>query len=417
MKTVVSKKEPHRLISRWLPCKIVTLAAVAAMFTHLTAIAGPTEQAKRMHDRLTGVPADATTLEQMQNLIEQGDNIEAAYIAMDNPAFYNVTLKNWVTPWTNEEADIFAPLNDYTATVIGMARDDVDFRLVLSGNILYVGDNALNIPAYGVDNNEHYQALEDQEIDLSQALVATTQTAVTGLPETATAGVMTTRAAAKSFFKDGTNRAMFRFTLMNHLCTDLEGVKDTSRAPDRIRQDVSRSPGGDSRIFLNSCIGCHSGMDPLAQAFAYYEYSYNSDADPDGLSGRLSYNMAGQNDAITGSRVTAKHQINSNNFPYGYVIQNDQWDNYWRAGINKNLGWDENLPGSGSGAKTMGQELAHSEQFAQCQVKKVFKNVCLRSPQDGDDWTQVDSMVGNFKNSGYQIKRVFADAANYCKGS
>ncbi|GAC15547.1 hypothetical protein GLIP_2926 [Aliiglaciecola lipolytica E3] len=395
----------------------MTLAAVAAMFTHLTAIAGPTEQAKRMHDRLTGVPADATTLEQMQNLIEQGDNIEAAYIAMDNPAFYNVTLKNWVTPWTNEEADIFAPLNDYTATVIGMARDDVDFRLVLSGNILYVGDNALNIPAYGVDNNEHYQALEDQEIDLSQALVATTQTAVTGLPETATAGVMTTRAAAKSFFKDGTNRAMFRFTLMNHLCTDLEGVKDTSRAPDRIRQDVSRSPGGDSRIFLNSCIGCHSGMDPLAQAFAYYEYSYNSDADPDGLSGRLSYNMAGQNDAITGSRVTAKHQINSNNFPYGYVIQNDQWDNYWRAGINKNLGWDENLPGSGSGAKTMGQELAHSEQFAQCQVKKVFKNVCLRSPQDGDDWTQVDSMVGNFKNSGYQIKRVFADAANYCKGS
>ena len=65
---------------------------------------------------------------------------------------------------------------------------------------------------------------------------------------------------------------MFRFTLMNHMCMDMEQVHDTSIAPDRIRQDVSRSPGGDSRVFLNNCIGCHAGMDPLAQAFAYYNF-------------------------------------------------------------------------------------------------------------------------------------------------
>ena len=80
----------------------------------------------------------------------------------------------------------------------------------------------------------------------------------TGLPPDATAGVLTSRAAAQAFFVAGTNRAMFRFTLMNHLCNDLEQLNDTTRAPDRIRQDVSRSPGGDSRIFLNSCVGCHS---------------------------------------------------------------------------------------------------------------------------------------------------------------
>jgi hypothetical protein len=88
----------------------------------------------------------------------------------------------------------------------------------------------------------------------------------------ATAGVMTTRAAARAFFIDGTNRAMFRFTMLNHFCNDMEQVLDTTRSPDRIRQDVSRSPGGDSRVFLNNCVGCHSGMDPLAQAFAYYDY-------------------------------------------------------------------------------------------------------------------------------------------------
>ncbi len=45
---------------------------------------------------------------------------------------------------------------------------------------------------------------------------------------------------------DGTNRRMFRFTMMNHLCADLQTIPDTTRPPDRIRQDVTRSPGGDS---------------------------------------------------------------------------------------------------------------------------------------------------------------------------
>jgi len=395
---------------------IVAAVISTSILTHSQGFAGPREQAKRIHDRLAGVPASIDTITNMAILIEAGNVEQASYMAMSNPSFYNVTLKNWVTPWTNEEADVFAPLNDYTATVIGIARDDIDFRQILSGNILYVGDNALQIPGYNVNNNDHYQTLQDREINLKDNLVATTQSAVTGLPEAATAGVMTTRAAAKSFFKDGTNRAMFRFTLMNHLCTDLEGVKDTSRAPDRIRQDVSRSPGGDSRIFLNSCVGCHSGMDPLAQAFAYYEYEYDFEGDPDGTNGHLAYNSEGQIDAETGSRVTEKHQINANNFPFGYVINDDSWENYWRDGLNKSLTWDASLPASGNGAKTMGRELANSQKFAQCQVTKVFENVCLRSPQDNTDRSQITAMVNNFQSSDYKIKQVFADAANYCKG-
>lgn len=379
--------------------------------------AGPREQAKRIHDRLAGVPPSNQVLDQMEASIIAGNVEAAAYIAMDNSAFYSVTLKNWVTPWTNEEADVFAPLNDYTATVIGIVRDDIDFREILSGNILYIGNDQQNAPAYGIDDNNHYQALEDQEADLQAALERTTQTAVTGLPEQATAGVMTTRAAAKSFFKDGTNRAMFRFTLMNHLCTDLEGVKDTSRVPDRIRQDVSRSPGGDSRIFINSCIGCHSGMDPLAQSFAYYNYAYDTNADPDGVNGRLQYNQAGQNDPVTGTQVQEKYLINGNNFPFGYVTPDDSWENYWRAGLNKNLGWDETLPSKGNGAKSMGRELANSQRFSQCQVTKVFQNVCLREPENESDRTEIDNMVSRFQSNNYQIKQVFSDAANYCKGS
>jgi hypothetical protein len=373
---------------------IVTLSLFAG-----AAQADSRSQAKRIHDRLAGVPPDAARLNDMADLIASGKDAEAAYIAMQAASFYTATLKNWVTPWTNRDQTVFAPLNDYTATVIGMIRDGVDFREVLSGDILYVGGSGL--PAYSPSNNDLYQQMEDQDLDLSKStvLVRDQQSAHNGLPAGATAGVMTTRAAAQSFLVDGTNRAMFRFTLMAHLCRDMEQVSDVSRPPDRVRQDVSRSPGGDSRVFLNGCVGCHSGMDPLIQSFAYYNH--------DKSAGHIEY---------TPAVVQPKYLINADNFKPGYVTKEDGWDNYWRQGTNQLLGWSASLPGKGNGAKSMGQELANSEAFAQCQVEKVFKVVCLRPPSNQVDRDQVDVIKTLFKSSGYKMKEVFAQTAAYCKG-
>ncbi len=121
-------------------------------------------------------------------------------------------------------------------------------------------------------------------------------------------------------------------------------------------------------------------------------------------------------DPETGSRVKAKYHINANNFKPGYVTADDRWTNYWRMGANRRLGWDTQLSGNGRGAKSMGQELAHSDAFAQCQVTKVFRTVCLRPPADTADRDSVATMVRNFASSGYQLKQVFADAAAHCKG-
>ncbi len=379
-------------------------------------IAGPREQAKTMHDRLAGVPPTASTLDAMETDIIAGNEITAAYKAMNNSAFYSITLKNFVTPWTNEAQTVFAPLNDYTATVIGIIKDDIDFREILWGDIIYTG-NTPGLPAYSNSNNNHYQAMEDGAVDLQAALQQSTQSSVTGLDANATAGVLTTRASAKAFLIDGTNRAQFRFTLLNHLCGDLEPLKDISRAADRIRRDVSRSPGGDSRIYNNSCYGCHAGMDPMIQAFAYYNYQYDVTADPDGENGQLDYNAAGETDPVTGTRVQAKYHNNMANFPHGYITLDDKWDNYWRQGQNSNIGWDNALPGGGNGAKSMGRELSHSTKFAQCQVEKVFTNVCLRKPGNAADRAQIDSMVTSLSNNSYQLKRTFAESAIYCMGN
>ena len=399
--------------------KPLLIAFVLTIISGQVAIAGDLErrQAKRIHDRLAGVPATNAVINQMESALLLDDSGKsAAAIALQNPAFYNVTLKNFAAPWTNEEQTVFVPLNDYSATVIGMIRDNVDFREVLYGDIIYTGNNS---PAYADNSNAHYEALENLgpvagDLSNPSILIKKTQSTVTGVGlangTAATAGIITTRAAAKSFFSDGTNRAMFRFTLMNHLCTDLEPLKDISRIPDKIRQDVSRSPGGDSRLFLNGCIGCHAGMDGMAGAFAYYEYDYTTDKE----TGRLSY--------IDGT-VRGKHLINSDNFKSGYEMTDDSWVNYWRNGPNWLLGWgvpfanlDAKGKATGNGAQELGRELANSHAFAQCQVDKVFQAVCFRDPNDyAADRSERDDIVAEFK-TGYQMKQVFGDVAAWCKG-
>jgi hypothetical protein len=210
---------------------------------------------------------------------------------------------------------------------------------------------------------------------------------------------MTSRAASEAFFVAGTNRAMFRFTLLNHMCNDMEQMLDVNLSPDWIRQDVSRSPGGDSRLFLNNCIGCHTGMDPMAGAFAYYNYNEETET--------MEY---------TPDNVQSKYFNNDLNFPQGFRTVDDSWENRWRRGQNAYLGFDESLPGSGNGAKTLGEELGNSEAFASCQVKKVFKNVCMREPENQADRDAVAQITNTFRTSGYQLKQVFADTAVHCMG-
>jgi hypothetical protein len=385
----------HRVM--WRAFLIVALLLSGVSF----ALAGPREQAQRIHDRLAGVPPTDAVLNQME--LQVGSNaVAAAMTAMDNPSFYAVTLKNFAAPWTNRDQNVFVPLNDYTALVIGLVKDEEPFDQILYGDMLYVGQGVA--PAPSPSSNAHYDALEQRMLepgfDPQTQLVQTTQSSVYGLPPAATAGAMTTRAAAEAFFIAGTNRAMFRFTLVNHMCMDLEQVHDTSIVPDRIRQDVSRSPGGDSRVFLNNCIGCHAGMDPLAQAFAYYNYN--------DVSGSIEY---------TPGSVQPKYFNNEETFADGFVTPDDSWNNYWREGRNALIGWSPTLPGSGSGAKSLGRELAGTDAFAQCQVRKVFKAVCLREPGDQADRTQVATMTSSFRSNNYNLKRVFAESAVYCMGN
>ncbi len=395
------------------------LVAILAISMMSPAQAGFREQAKRMHDRIAGVPPSDEVLLTMENMLAAGNAPGAALEAMKNKNFYNVTLKNFAAPWTNRDRSVFVPLNDYIATVIGMIRDNVAFNTLLSADLTYVGSTG---PVPSRANNDHYAQLERDNVDLSLRanLDGVQQSSIQQIPPEATAGVITSRAAAQAFFIAGTNRAMFRFTMVNHMCNDMEQLHDPKLPPDRIRQDVSRSPGGDSRLFLNNCVGCHTGMDPMAQAFAYYNYVPVGDTDD----GELVYSANGPG---PGGTVQDKYFNNDLNFPQGYRTPDDRWDNYWRGewladenryrtGQNNYLFFDPLLPGFGNGAKSLGEEIGNSRAFAACQVKKVFRTVCLRDP-DLPDQEMVGTLTTDFMTSlNYSMKEVFAQSAAYCKG-
>lgn len=387
----------------WRGAAGAALLALCALGVPGDAAAGPREQAKRMHDRIVGVPPSDAMLSAMQADIAGGDPLAAANRAMTNPLFYTSALKNFVTPWTNMPQTVFADLNDYSATVIGMIRDDVPFDQVLTADLVYTGASGVVPTGYSQTDNIHYQELEQNHVDLSNPalLVPRMQSTLPGSQLTAadTAGVITTRAAGEAFFSAGTNRRMWRFTAINFLCRDMEQLNDITRPADRVRQDVTRSPGGDSRIFHNTCVGCHSGMDALAGAFAYFEW--------DATAGRTTF---------TRNQVTQKHLINATNFPGGYVTVDDSWLNLWRVGPNSYLGW-RGATGSGNGPKSLGAEVAASRAFSECQVEKVFRRVCLRPPEDAADRAEVQRIADVFEAQNRSMKRVFAETAAYCMGN
>ncbi len=155
-----------------MPLWRVVLATVLVAGLIAPAQAGYREQAKRIHDRLAGVPPTNVVLQQMEDAINPalaGNANDAAVIAMNNANFYNVTLKNFAAPWTNRDQSVFVPLNDYIATVIGMIRDDVPFDQVLYEDIVYVGSAGATMIPYSQSDNDHYLDLQLNRIDLSSA--------------------------------------------------------------------------------------------------------------------------------------------------------------------------------------------------------------------------------------------------------
>ncbi len=182
---------------------------------------------------------------------------------------------------------------------------------------------------------------------------------------------------------------------MNFLCHDYEALHDINLPQDRVRRDVERNPGGDSRTFLNKCVGCHAGQDGLGGAYAYYDF----------VGGRLVY---------TPGVVVTKMNHNIY-YRDGFVTTNDSWVNYWSTGQNQGkLQFAGAGPLRGNGVKQLGQMLTASKGFSQCMAKKVFQLVCLKDPVNTADVTMMKQLADGFEQSNYNMKDLIVNTSIGC---
>ncbi len=160
MKNGMAKPEKGRECAA-RPWKRASAVAGTLLLLGAAAFAGApnADQATRMYNRIAGVPPTAAQLAQMT---ASPDSVSAALLATHDPSFYNNTIRNMAAPWTNRDQSVFVPLNDYTATVVGMVRDDVPFNTLLSADLVYIGA-AGGIPAYSPANNDMYQTHGQQQ--------------------------------------------------------------------------------------------------------------------------------------------------------------------------------------------------------------------------------------------------------------
>jgi hypothetical protein len=370
----------------------------------VVAVAGPREQAVVLHKRLTGVMPSPTTLDQMAALIQAGQAKDAARIATQSRYFYELTVKQWALPLSNVDQTAVVPLNDTASTIIGIVKDNIAFTNVLTGDILYTADGATGVRVYGPQGGaarNHFQDIENilqaqQDLPLRDVLMQKTQSSTNGFADPA--GIITSQSYGEAWFQAGTNRRVFQSLVRNFWCQEMEQIHDTSIPGIRIRQDVTRVPGGSTALFQNKCAGCHGTMDAAIGGTAYMDYSDN-------------------NGLTLGTTVVGKMTRNSNEYVDGFRTTDDSWlwlGDYSSTGSFNKFGWRGAK--AGNGISSLADAWSVSRGFSECMSKRVFKKVCVRDATSLDEPT-VQMLADSFEAKGrYNMRELFEDTAVLCMG-
>lgn len=388
-------------------------------------------EAKSILERISGVKVSPTNplLEPMIQKVKSGDLLGAAEIATTHPSFLNITVKQMALAMSTREETFRIALNDFAATFMGVTRDELDARELLTGNYYYRA-NMSKIPADQLknvsdvnkdesitDSNAHYASLDIPGINAGDVLEKTlgqilgttvketqadgkTANVYYSVPNPDPAGALTSRSFLMAHTVAGTNRRAVEFTFREFMCSPIETWADTKVPDVRIGRDIDRFPGGDHQKFQSNCKGCHTGMDGFRGAFAKWDATNNR-------VGHGDLGNGGTYDTIEGEKIARKFNQNNTVFPDGYVTKNNSWINNARGPANVNLfGW-RSPETTGNGLQSLGKLISNSKRFSQCMVKHVFESVCRRSLNIDTNTEFVHRMATDFEGSKYNLKKLF----------
>jgi hypothetical protein len=325
---------------------------------------------------------------QMVSLIKQRKLFEAGALAAQEPSFIGSTVRLWSTSILSADGDPNMPLNDSLAFLMGSVRDNLDGRLILTGNFIYGRDPRSGPGRPAVNSDTLFDEMENQSRDLAKTLYSySPQWNLAEAKEAA--GLLTTRWWASRNYSAGTNRRTIPATFDAFLCLKIDRWKKPGLPTFRIRQDIDRFPQDNGRVFQTECRTCHGAMDGLAGAFSKIDFA----------NGRITWLPM----------VTSKYLQHSEIYPDGFVTTDNSWINFLADDPSEVFGWKTS--GQGVGIGELGQMFAQSDQFARCLVQRAVQVVCRKDLDFRDPW--ILNLASEFRQSGYQLKKMFISVATH----
>jgi len=388
----------------------------------INAIAGkvtPENQAVFIYKRLAGIPLSTSSVDYqpMVDAIKAGHPEAAAAIAVKAPTFYTLTIRDFADKMSTRDDSAIAPFGDLVATVMGVVRDDIPATELMTGNFYYRARGVTGVSDDDktaiVMSNAHYDALEKIANYPSLLVKQDGQPLLdpngTVIENPDPAGLLTTRSWMMAHAFAGTNRRMIEHLFKIFECATIDSWASTSNSDDHVGRDIGRSPIDE---YNNKCKGCHTGMDGMRPATAYYDFFVDPNDNTKAYT-RYKYTYATDTDPDDGTTVTvpadeqlvsAKFRRGSGTYPLGFIVKNDKWVNY---ADQNTFGWTFN---TGEGMNDLGNMIAYSDGYRRCMVKRVFSSVC-KTDLTIQDLPLINKLADDFKSDGYKLKDLFINVA------
>jgi hypothetical protein len=388
---------------------------MAVMPEPATEITAHRSRARKLFKALTGValPIDDKRLKEMETKIAGAKEADAVKVATADPLFYRVRVSEFAKKMSNHQETVRVPLNDFTATIIGVVRDSdtTSAKELLTGNFFYRGKTGYGLPMVEmtdfINSNNHYADIETKGLDPAlvlervngQRTVANNaRTTVINHPDPA--GLLTSRSFMEAHAVAGTNRRLIEYAFRQFMCKAITDWADNSAPDDHVGRDIDRLPGGSNVKFQTTCKSCHGQMDALRPAFAKVDFI----RDVAGGVTRAVY-VTDTSSSPSEANVASKFARNSNVFPQGYAVKDTKFVNYATEGANHDgFGWRGSM--QGQGLKEFGAMVAESQGFSRCLVRRVFASVCRRDPTLLEE-PIVRRIADDFEQKGYHLRGLF----------
>lgn len=374
------------LVVRLLACSMLSTTMLCSQaFSETTDL----QTAQNIYRRLTGqqLPATDTRIMQMVAQIKNGDVKAAALIATQDPMFLSGTIVPLAAKLGSVDNSPNVAFNDFQAMFVGVTRDNLDARELLTGNYAYQFKSAT--PRTRI-NNTNYESYDGLTAKLSATELVKVSPQWPDQPERDVAGLLTTRGWAEAHYNAGTNRRALQQTFAQFLCSPIETWRDVTVSDQFVGRDVDRIPSGDPTTYQTTCRGCHGNMDGMRPAFGHMDFSNN----------RYAY--------LGSFQIANKFNQHSDVFPQGFAVVNDEWTNQTVESYDKVFGWRG--PTSGSGLNEFGKMIAESQAYKKCFAKRAFAALCRRDNNSSENG-MIEQLANDFEKDGYSVKSLFANTA------